>query len=398
MKLPKYSLHKASGQGYARIKGRCVYFGPHGDPESEQRYKRAMAELLAAGDDVPAPAPRTTTVREGVTGYLDAMRAEWGDGEKGDKHLVRLHHALDVVTDLFPGRRLSAFGVEQLEAVRAEMVRRDWSRRHINEQINVVRRCWKWLTMRGHVPAGVLERMQALEHLKAGRSPARESDRQEPPTPEVLAKVLARLDRTNPLVGIMVRVQLYSGARTGELVAMSSDRIDASGPVWTYRPARHKNLHRGKGRVIALPPEAIEAMRPLLSFSTDGKLIATPDIIFDPRKAVELRPRTNTTEEPGWRSGPRSGRKNNGTRLPTDRYTPVTYAVAVARACRAEKVEPFRPYALRHLAITRWAETLGPEPARVLAGHSSPRMLSVYVHTDASKVAALLVAPKKTAG
>jgi integrase len=387
MRIPGYLRHKASGQGYARIRGRCVYFGPYDRPESLERYKAVIAELMATPADQPVHiAPRTTTVADGVQGYLDAMRSEWGDGAKGDRHLVRLRHALGVVLDLFGKTNLSRFGVSQLEAVRAEMVRRDWSRRHVNEQVCVIRRCWRWLTLRGHVPPGTSERMQALEGLKEGRCPAREAERSEPPTPETLARVLARLDRTNPVVAAMVRVQLASGARTGELLALSTDRIDASGPVWIYRPLSHKNAHRGHKRAIVLPPEAVAALRPLVGET----LVSSADPVFSPRRAVELRPRT-TAHPPGWRAGRRTSRANTNPRPPRNHYTSFSYAQAIRRTCAAEGVPAFRPYDLRHLAITRWAETLGVEAARVLAGHQTLRMTSHYVHTDASRIAALLL-------
>jgi len=390
VRIPKYCLHKATGQGYARLRGRCVYFGPHGAEESRKRYEAAIAELLTTPEGTaPAKAPSPASVREGVEGYLIEMKGEWGDGERGIRHLVRLRHALDVVVAKFGPMPLARFGVAQLEAVRREMVRRDWSRKHVNENVNVVRRCWKWLTLRGHVPAGVLERIQALEHLKAGRSPARESQRHEPPDADVLARVLMRLDRTNPVVAAMVRVQLASGARTGELVAMSTDRIDTTGPVWIYRPLQHKNLHRGKGRAVVLPPEAVAAIRGVvLARDGDGRLIASADAIFDPRRAVELRPRL-TAHAVGWRA------RGGNSRPAGSRYSSVTYAQAVARACKAEGVPPFRPYSLRHACITRWAETLGVERARVLAGHATARMTSHYVHTDAASLAALLVPPPK---
>lgn len=386
MRTPKYCRHKATGQGYARVAGKCVYLGPWNTEDSKERYRRLLIELLEGGGKRPQRPASPATVREAVDGYLAAMRAEWGEGEKGDRHLVRLRHALDVVTGLFGSTPLAGFGVGQLETVRGEMVRRDWSRKHVNEQVNVVRRCWRWLTLRGHTPPGVTERMAALEHLRAGRCQAREAERREPPSAEVLARVLARLSRTNPLVAALVRVQLLSGARTGELLSLTPGQLDRSGEVWVYRPRQHKNLHRGKGRAVPLPPEAVGHLLPLLEGLADG------DVVFSPRRAVLLRPRT-TAHPPGWRSRP----GGPGPRPPAERYTSYTYAQCVGRACRAEGVEPFRPYALRHLAITRWAETLGVEEARLLAGHSTARMTSHYVHTDAAKVAALL-APKKEAG
>ena len=58
--------------------------------------------------------------------------------------------------------------------------------------------------------------------------------------------------------------------------------------------------------------------------------------IFDPRKAVLLRPK-GTANPPGWRSR----RRSENPRPPGERYRRDSYAQAVARACKAEGVEPF---------------------------------------------------------
>jgi hypothetical protein len=41
---PICRLHKASGQTLVQIKGRPLYLGKHGSPQSQQRYRRLIAE------------------------------------------------------------------------------------------------------------------------------------------------------------------------------------------------------------------------------------------------------------------------------------------------------------------------------------------------------------------
>ena len=48
----------------------------------------------------------------------------------------------------------------------------------------------------------------------------------------------------------MVRLQLLSGARPGEMVILRPCDIDMSGKVWLYRPELHKNSWRGHERTI----------------------------------------------------------------------------------------------------------------------------------------------------
>ena len=49
VRTPSYRLHKSSGQAVVTIHGRDHYLGKHGSPESEQAYRRVVAEWLASG-------------------------------------------------------------------------------------------------------------------------------------------------------------------------------------------------------------------------------------------------------------------------------------------------------------------------------------------------------------
>ena len=44
-RLPKYSLHKPSGQAKVRHNGRTIYLGKFGSPESKEAYARFIANL-----------------------------------------------------------------------------------------------------------------------------------------------------------------------------------------------------------------------------------------------------------------------------------------------------------------------------------------------------------------
>ena len=45
-KKPSYSLHKPTGQAYARLNGKVVYLGKYGTPESKDRYDEVVAAWL----------------------------------------------------------------------------------------------------------------------------------------------------------------------------------------------------------------------------------------------------------------------------------------------------------------------------------------------------------------
>ena len=47
-RLPKYRLHKGSGQALVQIDGQRIYLGVYGTKESKEKYRRHVAEWLAA--------------------------------------------------------------------------------------------------------------------------------------------------------------------------------------------------------------------------------------------------------------------------------------------------------------------------------------------------------------
>jgi hypothetical protein len=56
--LPKYRLHKGTGQAFVQVRGKRFYLGRWGTPKSKERYASFVAELSAAPLGV-SPAWRT---------------------------------------------------------------------------------------------------------------------------------------------------------------------------------------------------------------------------------------------------------------------------------------------------------------------------------------------------
>jgi hypothetical protein len=51
--VPKYRLHKGSGQALVQVGGRRVYLGKYGSARSKEKYRRLVAEALTR-KDLPA--------------------------------------------------------------------------------------------------------------------------------------------------------------------------------------------------------------------------------------------------------------------------------------------------------------------------------------------------------
>lgn len=53
--LPKYCLHRGSGQAVVYINRKPLYLGAHGSLESKREYERVLDELTAGKSSTAAP-------------------------------------------------------------------------------------------------------------------------------------------------------------------------------------------------------------------------------------------------------------------------------------------------------------------------------------------------------
>jgi integrase len=342
-----------------------------------------------------------------------------------------MNGALRLLRKLYGSTRATAFGPKRLRVVREAMVRGDphanpprqpWTRSSINKQTKNLVKLFKWAASHELVPVTIYQTLQTVEPLKRGQTPAVEAEPIRPITPEQVAAVRPFLSR--PLLAL-IDLQLYTGARGGELFKLRKKDIDRSGDVWVFRPDEHKTAYRGKKRAIYFGPRAQEILKPFLERDDDA-------FLFSPREgAAERRAlrheRRKTPMSCGSKPGDRFTR--NPARPPGGHYHRNSYVRAVARACeaafpppkelarqrvkakkgtRAEKNAEWKarlgpekwkalrqwrkehrwhPHQLRHTAATNIRRDCGLEAAQLALGHSSALITdAIYAERDMEKV------------
>lgn len=350
-RVPKYRLHRASGQAAVVLSGVWHYLGAHGSPESRERYDRLVADWLAGGRGRRVEPQHSLTVSAVLRAYLDhAARVV------GRSQLERIGTALGECRRLYGGTPAAGFGGRAYKAVRAAFVSRGYNRRHCNHLAGCVKKCWRWALSEELVPPGAAQSVLAVAGLRVGESDAPEP---EPVLPVALADVEATLPHLPAVVADMVRVQLHAGLRPDEVCRLRSDEVEVvAEDLWVWRPVAHKNAWRGHARQAFLGPRAIAVLAPRVEAAGGGYLF-----------------------RPDWRSG------GKGRRRPGDHYLRSSYSHAVTRACKRAGVEPWCPLQLRHLAATRLVERYGWETARVYLGHRSIDTTRIYAEDEVARVA-----------
>ncbi len=288
-KPPSYLLHKPSGRARVRLNGRDIYLGAYGTPESREAYHRLVAAWERNGRESP-PQNADLTVRE-LSLRADQQSRGGGDLSVNELVLAYVRHAElyyrknarqthEVQTVKAAMKRLTAvyglapavdFGPLALKAVRQHMMDEGGlSRGSINRYVGHIRRMFRWAVSNELVPASAVHALEAVDALKRGRTSARESPPVKPVAQSHVESVLPHVSRQ---VGAMIRLQLLTGMRPGEVCLMRVCDIDMGGSIWLYRPADHKTAHHDAQREIALGPRAQAILKPFLSLDRSRSLL-----------------------------------------------------------------------------------------------------------------------------
>jgi len=378
VKVPPYRIHKGSGQGYVNVEGRRIYLGLDGKPETTQRYHQFIAEWMAAGCQ-PRIAPNEITVKEVIARYWIYANQYYRNADGSvSTEIKNVRLALRPVNELYSMTKATQFGPVALRAVRQKMIERGMCRGSINRQIGRVKRVFKWAVSEELIPGEVYHALQAVPGLRRGRCEARESDPIKPVPDE-------HINAIRPFVGkqvwAIIQLQLLTAARAGEITTIRPIDIDTSGNIWVYQPESHKTAHHGHERNIYIGPRAQEVLRPFLLRRVDAFCFSPAEADAE-RRAILAEQRT-TPLSCGNRAG--TNRKAKPKRTPGAVYSVDAYRRAIARACDRAGVPRWHPHRLRHNAATHLRKEFGLETARIILGHRSVAITTIYAEADQQK-------------
>lgn len=346
-RLPKYRLHRPSGQALVELGGKRHYLGKHGTAESRAKFDRIVGEWLAKGRQGAVAEP-SSKGRSFDLDLHELIAAYWGhadqyyrtDGEvTGQHHQVR--NTLKRLRAMYGDTLVTDFGPLAMAAFQVMLLETgDLSRTSINKALGIVRRMFKWGVGRELVSEAGWLRLRTVDGLKRGRTTAREAADIRPVDDHNVQLAVAALSET---VADMVLVQRLLAARPSEICRMRVEEIDRSGDVWLYRPGRHKGSHLGRHRVLGIGPKAQELLSPRMLGAGSGHVFLN-----------------------------RSG-------LPYDKDS---YAKRIRVACRRAGIEAWAPNRLRHSQATAIRAAFGLEGAQVSLGHSKADVTQLYAERD----------------
>ncbi|MEM8885643.1 MAG: site-specific integrase [Planctomycetota bacterium] len=375
--VPNLQHHKASGRARVEVAGKQYYLGEWGAPETDQAYRRFLAELFANDGRVPTHhgGHVALSVAELMADYWSYVERHYVKNGKPTSEQAAIRAALRPVLDLYGDVDVAAFGPQALIACREKMVEKGWKRYTVNKAVGRVRRMFAWGAERERVPGSVYHALTSVRSLQRARTRAPESKRVLPVEQAHIDAVRAHVSAQ---VATMIDLQLITGMRPGEVVLMRPCDVTTEEPIWTYTPEHHKTEHHGHDRMIPLGPRAQAILAPYLENR------APTVYLFDPREAEKARRARQRLARKSKVTPSQANRKprKHPKRAPKERYSTPSYRRAIRRACEKAEVPVWQPHRLRHNAATAIQRAYGMEASRVVLGHQSPAVTEVYVERD----------------
>ena len=175
--LPKYRLHRASGQAVITVGGCDYYLGPFGSPGSFEARDRIVAQWLANGRTIPrsdAPAP-VLVVNELAAQYWRFAKSYYVKDDRPTNEQSVIKAAVRRLCKAFGSLPASELTPLALQELQQQLIAENLARTYINKQIQQMRRMYRWGVSQGLVPVATHQALTCVTGLKKGRTAARET-------------------------------------------------------------------------------------------------------------------------------------------------------------------------------------------------------------------------------
>jgi len=335
--IPKLCIDKSRDRAFCKVDGKFVTLGRAGSADAtiaygkllkaleEQRGTDAAVKASKQRESVPAE-PKPLALLNDL--FLRFATDRLPKYQAAERRCIK--SAIKTARELYGDTAAEEFDVIRLRIVRDVMIRNGWSRSYINKQVKRLRTVIRWAVGWKLVLQPLADSLKAVESLEAGDSDAPESiPRHAVPSESIEAVRPFLTERYRDIIDLI----MLTGARSGEIIGLTTGQIDRTGEIWRVALTHHKTAHKGKSRT--------------LFFNATAQLILTKYLQADP--AAKLF-------------------RTRGDRL----------SESLRAACVKAGVPEFTPHWLRHTVATRIVDEMGTEAAQRLLGHCGAAMTRHY--------------------
>ena len=343
-KVPTYGHHKPTGQARCYVNGKSIYLGKYGSEESRIRYGEIVAKVISGRPVDPfvtksADPEAGLTVNELVLAFMRHADGHYVKNGKPTSEIHCLRAAIRPLVDVYGFTAVDEFGPLMLKAVRQKMVDSGWVRESCNKGVNRIRLVFKWGVENELVAPATLQKLQAVAALLKGRTEAHDNA---PRSAVDDSRIETVKNLVRPLVSDLIELQRLTGARSGELLKLTTGMMDRTKDVWKADISDHKTVHHDQSRTLHFGPHAQLILAKYLSADPDAKLF---------------------------------------------KITRTAFCRAITRACEKAGIERWVPHQMRHTNANNVREEFGLEHTQAVLGHAHADMTQHYAKVSSKKAA-----------
>ena len=250
--IPK--LRRDKGRGFVELDGKRIYLGTFGANETRDKYEQLIGDWLSNGRTLPASTSATISSRDSgytigdlISQYLKYCESYYQspDGVVTSQLNV-IENSLAPLSD-YKHLPCDTFSPIALRTIRDKCIASSLARTTINKYVGTICKAFKWGCGHSMVLPETYQGLLCVESLRKGRSEARETEKV---IPAPVDSIFLLEPYVSKPVWALLQLQLYCGARSGELCGLRGCDINTSGEVWSVSLEQHKTSYRGKARTL----------------------------------------------------------------------------------------------------------------------------------------------------
>ena len=274
---PTYLKRTENGKAYAYcyLFGAQKRLGSYGTKDSFRRFEQCLAAFEQDNEelaDYGHEPEREITVGELGLRYYEHMEDRLHRKTLCKDRVVASRTGMRHLSSKalgFAGINANKFGPKALKQIQAHLVnssnpktKKLFARTYVNQNINEIRRAFKWAVSEELVTVNVFERLKTVNGLKSGEG--RETEPRQPAEPELVEQTIAHLEQEghSGIAGAL-RFMRWTGCRPDEacrLTLRSLEGLNSPDPVARLR--EHKSRKKtGQDRVIPLGSKALTVVK-----------------------------------------------------------------------------------------------------------------------------------------
>ena len=159
LRIPKYRHYKPKDLALVVLSGKQIYLGKHGSPESWDEYHRLVKEFRADPAACPAPTSpsRGCSIDELIAAYWQQhVVSYYVKNGRPTSEQDNIRQALRFLRPNYGHTRARDFSPRGLKAVRQAMIEAGRCRPVVNNDVDRIKRMFRWAVEHEFVPVSVL--------------------------------------------------------------------------------------------------------------------------------------------------------------------------------------------------------------------------------------------------